>query len=239
MDTIELEESGPKTPKPRIFNTTKLSNTAKEVVRWGVPPRAAAAIANAVLADFKIISKENTTATIDRNKLRRAIEKYEKELLKEREIEMEECPPEMLSFDGKKDVTLVRETDETGKQKIIIGSEEHVTVISEPGSEYLAHLTPGHKGVDIANGLYEFMSEKNILKSVKIIGADSTAVNTGWISGAIALLEKKKQEKLLWLICLLHLNELPLRHVFQAVDGKTDSKNTFKGKKKCILFHSN
>ena len=40
--------------KPAKFNTTKLNNTAKEAVRWGVPPRAAAAIANAVLTDYKV-----------------------------------------------------------------------------------------------------------------------------------------------------------------------------------------
>ena len=40
--------------KPKKFNTTKLNNTAKESVRWGVSPRVAAAIANAVLVDYKV-----------------------------------------------------------------------------------------------------------------------------------------------------------------------------------------
>jgi hypothetical protein len=30
-------------------------------------------------------------------------------------------------------------------------------------------------------------------------------------------------------VCTLHLNELPFRHVFVEIDGPTDSKNTFKG----------
>ena len=37
------------------------------------------------------------------------------------------------------------------------------------------------------------------------------------------------KRKLLRVVCTLHLNELPLRHVFIEIDGPTDSKNTFKG----------
>ena len=43
-----------KKEKTKKFNTTKLNNTAKEAVRWGVSPKAAAAIANAVLTDYKV-----------------------------------------------------------------------------------------------------------------------------------------------------------------------------------------
>ena len=38
-----------------------------------------------------------------------------------------------------------------------------------------------------------------------------------------------KGERVVWSICLLHLNELPLRHIVEEVDGATDSSNTFKG----------
>ena len=65
--------------------------------------------------------------------------------------------------------------------------------------------------------------------SWQIVGGDSTAANTGKYIGAFAFLEDMRQGKLLWVICVLHLNELPLRHIFVFVDGPTSSNNTFKG----------
>ena len=32
-----------------------------------------------------------------------------------------------------------------------------------------------------------------------------------------------------WLVCFLHLNELPFRHLLQDLDGKTSSDHTFSG----------
>ena len=33
----------------------------------------------------------------------------------------------------------------------------------------------------------------------------------------------------MWFICLLHTNELPLRHFFTNLDGKTRGKDSFSG----------
>ena len=54
-------------------------------------------------------------------------------------------------------------------------------------------------------------------------------MNTGKHNGAFAFLERKLGRKLLWVLCLLHLNELPLRHIFVELDGPTSSQNTFLG----------
>ena len=67
------------------------------------------------------------------------------------------------------------------------------------------------------------------LVSLIAIGADSTNVNTGWIGGVIPFLENKLERKLIWLVCALHTNELPLRHLMIQLDGKTKSNNTFSG----------
>ena len=32
-----------------------------------------------------------------------------------------------------------------------------------------------------------------------------------------------------WLVCQLHLNELPFKHVFELIDGKTSGPGSFKG----------
>lgn len=45
----------------------------------------------------------------------------------------------------------------------------------------------------------------------------------------IALLEKKLNRPLQRAICLLHLNELPLRHLINYVDGTTNSPSSFSG----------
>ena len=45
----------------------------------------------------------------------------------------------------------------------------------------------------------------------------------------IASLETLIGSPMQWVICLLHLNELPLRHVFQNLDGVTYGPHSFSG----------
>ena len=56
---------------------------------------------------------------------------------------------------------------------------------------------------------------------------------TGKSKGFIASLETLIRRPLQWFICLLHLNELPLRHVFQKVfqnlNGVTSEPDSFSG----------
>ncbi|KAI6657811.1 hypothetical protein LOD99_553 [Oopsacas minuta] len=61
------------------------------------------------------------------------------------------------------------------------------------------------------------------------VGADGARVNTGIYNGCIRLLELEFTKPLHWFICQLHGNELPLRHLFQIIDGKTSGPNSFKG----------
>ena len=61
------------------------------------------------------------------------------------------------------------------------------------------------------------------------IGCDGTAVNTGRKNGVIVLLEKYLNRPLQWFVCLLHANELPLRHLFFNLDGCTTGPNSFSG----------
>ena len=52
---------------------------------------------------------------------------------------------------------------------------------------------------------------------------------TGKSKGFIASLETLIGRLLQWIICLLHLNELPLRHAFQNLDGVTSRPDSFSG----------
>ena len=64
---------------------------------------------------------------------------------------------------------------------------------------------------------------------LKVIGTDRTATMTGKKSGCIASLETKLGRPLQWIVCLLHLNEFPLRHIFQQLDGSTKGPDSFSG----------
>lgn len=46
----------------------------------------------------------------------------------------------------------------------------------------------------------------------------------------IILIENKIGRPSPWLVCMFHCNELPLRHLFCHLDGKTKEPNEFKGK---------
>ncbi|KAG7170172.1 hypothetical protein Hamer_G012424 [Homarus americanus] len=51
----------------------------------------------------------------------------------------------------------------------------------------------------------------------------------GHKSGAICMIEIKLQRPVQWIICLLHGNELSLRHLIQELDGKTTGPMGFTG----------
>ena len=54
---------------------------------------------------------------------------------------------------------------------------------------------------------------------MEAIACDGTMTNTEWKTGAVAETERNLGKALQWIICLKHCNELPLRHVFDKLDG--------------------
>ena len=97
--------------------------------------------------------------------------------------------------------------------------------------KYLTHVTPdeGSGARGTALKVTEFLEEVNQLENVKILGGDSTNSNTGWKEGAIHHIEAAKGEKVLWDICILHTNELPLRHVMKNLGMETSGASSFTG----------
>lgn len=67
------------------------------------------------------------------------------------------------------------------------------------------------------------MVDHGVDETLLAIGADSTNLNTGWRGGTIHHLEEKLGRRLIWLICALHTNELPLRHLVTGLGVKTAS----------------
>ena len=207
-----------------------VSKIAAASIRYGVSVRATAAISTATMSaakDAKLIDKD---IIIDHSKVRRAKDKQMKDV-------NQRVGPENkvigILFDGRNDKTRVMNKEADGKYHVREVQEEHYSVCNIPGGDYLTHLTctatGKGKAIKLGGQLYDWLDEKNITETIQAIGGDSTNVNTGWRGGAITEIEKRLKRKCIWLICALHTNELPLRHLMTSLDGKTISNNKFSG----------
>lgn len=109
--------------------------------------------------------------------------------------------------------------------------EEHYSLIQEPGSTYIGHVSPSSSSsTDITRSIKSHLSELGIpLEKLEVIGCDGTVTNTGWKNGIIRQLELHVGRPLQWSVCLLHFNELPFRHIFQHIDGQTAGPKSFSG----------
>ena len=106
--------------------------------------------------------------------------------------------------------------------------EEHYVIVGELNGFYLSHVMPEDgTGYKIATSVYSAIKDTSLEQKLKIVGSDGTAVMTGKSKGFIASSETLIGRPLQWVICLLHLNELPLRHVFQNLDGVTSGPDSF------------
>ena len=90
----------------------------------------------------------------------------------------------------------------------------------------MTHFAP-KKGTAaaVSEGVVAGIVKFDASKSIKLIGSDTT--NT--MSGAQHYVEEALERNLQRVFCDLHTNELPFRHLFQHLDGKTSGKDSFKG----------
>lgn len=153
---------------------------ARTCDRYAVSDRAAAVIASSVLEDVGLITNEDKTSVIDRNKLRRERLKKRKKLQHEQTLDVLRG----LYFDGRKDKTLEQFKQGTKyHRKTIV--EEHLSLVQEPGSKYIGHVTTkSGTALSIENSISKFLDENNIATSeVTVVGCDGTNVNTGGKGG--------------------------------------------------------
>ena len=153
--------------------------------------------------------------------------------------ERESCESNIkgVYFDGRKDQTKVIEYDHLTKRyhKRCI-KENHITLTSEPDGQYRHHFTPVHSDKmsnkparEVAQEVFNWKVKHGVDKTVLVLGGDSTNEMSGWSGGAIAWLEKMLGRKTFWVICNLHTNGLPLRHLIHNINGKSSSKDGFAG----------
>ena len=194
-------------------------NLAEQCDRYKISDRSAAAIANAFLSDINMVQPINQKLHVDRNIIRR-------ERLRSRQFPPNYQILRALFFDGKKDKTLYRQGN---KNSTII--EEHITLLSEPDSKYIGHISPNASNAEaITSSIISFLEENGIgLNHLEAVGCDGTALNVGRKGGILTLLENEIGRPLQRIVCLLHTNELPLRHLFLHIDGTTIGPNSFSG----------
>lgn len=207
-------------------NTLPLPTVAEVCDRYGLSTRSAAAVASAVLTDVGLISTEDLTMVIDKNKIHRAVSKVRRETSKN----IGGIVIKSIYFDGRKDKTLVNEKigDRYHRKEVL---EEHISILAEPGSIYLGHTTPNRgtaKG--ILTSITTLLEDQGWnLDDLICVGCDGTATNTGWKGGVIQYLEGYLERPLQWCVCMLHANELPLRHLFLTLDGCTSGPREYSG----------
>ena len=210
-----------------------------EVERYFVSDRAASALFNAAMKVAGIINADDTKYVVDKAKivrgraLYRAVEK-KKQKEKIKSLGGLRC----IGVDGKRDRKTKKIVVEVinGKkvEKKKVGSEEHLTYTVEPPGDYLTHTSiPAGKGTgrDLANDFVDVLADNDSTETLEAVVADGTPVNTGWKDGFIGHVERDLSATLLWLICMLHGNVLPLRHLFSHCDGGlgTSGPDSFKG----------
>ncbi|GBO18799.1 hypothetical protein AVEN_199579-1 [Araneus ventricosus] len=100
-----------------------------------------------------------------------------------------------------------------------------------PKSKYIGHITVSNgEAITIAKGIIEFLKQNEQgLSNLTVTGCDGTNVNMGVNREVIRHLEMKCGRPLQWIVCLLHANELPLRHLLQTLDGVTSGLRAFSG----------
>lgn len=205
------DDSSDEIPKTPRLKKRCLKNVALQADGFGVSDRAVAAIVSATLIDFGL----EHMGPVDRNKIRR-----ERKSLRSKYKDTE-SNISGLYFDGRKDQTL---KIVGGRQTVV--SEEHISILSEPGSRYVGHSTPS---TGSAKSITESILDTVNCTNLVCIGSDSTNVNTGFNNGVIRRMEIELGRPLHWSICLLHLNELPLRHLFISLDGVMTGPHSFDG----------
>ena len=79
------------------------------------------------------------------------------------------------------------------------------------------------------NKLPQWLEEHSAQESLIAIGCDSTNTNTGWEGGVVQYIEEMLGRRLIWLPCMLHTSELPLRAIMEHYIGPTESNTGFSG----------
>lgn len=208
-------------------NYYSYSKTAQMADRLGISNSAVAALHNAILSDLDLLKEETT---LDCTKIGRARKKFREEAINSHLSDKIKEGIKCIAFDGRKDFTNIHVENVYGRMRQQKVKEEHITLIEEPESFYLDHLTPtSGSAQDIASEILSFIKLSNSFETLEVLCCDGTNVNVGSKNGIIHLVELFLRRPVQWNICMLHQNELPFRKLFESYFGNTSGPNTFSG----------
>ena len=202
-------------------NRDVLTNAALAADRYGLSNRAAAALINAFQLDIGRVSIDDTRFVVAPKKMWRERNRVRQSSAQTRAEHQSGSELKALYFDGRHDQTRVG-------RGASMETEEHITVVAEPGSEYLSHFTPvSGKAIDQVNELISIAASFG--GDVCVLGCDGTAVNTDKSGGVVRLFELIQGRPVHWFVCQIHANELNLREIFRKLDGGTTGPKSFTG----------
>ena len=160
-----------------------------------------------------INTENDASSVIDKNKIYKA---RKKRRMNSVALNKTALHLQSLYFDGRKNQTITQKLINRRMHKRTV-VEEHITLIKEPQSEYIGHFAVSTgSSQSLFNGIIDYCASNELSSDdVAAIGCDGTAVNTGRKGGIIKRLEDHFKKPLQWLVCLLHKNELPLRHLMK------------------------
>ena len=204
--------------------------------KYEMSDREVACLVTATLVDFGLVSEEHCHLVVDRMKVRRAREKLREESKGERNDNAKTITAFLA--DGKSSKEYMTQKKVGGKTVKCKGSwAKNITITTEPESQYFSHF----QITEIATKerpaalvfceelLKEFKRCGGILENIQVFGSDSENAMSGHLGGVIRYLEQLLGRKLMYFVCMLHLNELPFKASFKALDGKTKSATTYSG----------
>ena len=209
-------------------NNNEYPILAEMADRFNSSNREVAALVNAALKDLRLLTPENT---LIHSKVYR--ERMRARLTAKQISSTIHHTFSCIMFDGRRDRTkIIREVQnlESNQEIKCTEVEEHYTIVEEPGSNYIDHLIPNSgRAQDVAKELISFIHDNRSKESLQALGCDGCPTNIGKHSGIIRTIEVALNRPLQWLVCMLHLNELPLKHIFEHFDGTTSGPVSFTG----------
>jgi hypothetical protein len=188
--------------------------------RLHLSDQAVSEIVTACLIDFGLT---NDAECVTRAKVRRDRAKVR------RHVASRETGLEALFYDGRKDVTLemINIDGRWHRRKI---KAEHISLVSQPGNRYFDHLTVFDGTAEtLAAALVVSIDQSESRSTLTVLGCDAANTNTGWKAGTNVLVQQALNRPIMWVVCQLHQNELPLRHLLQQLDGTTQGPKSFSG----------
>ena len=179
------------------------------------------------------------TLFVDQHKIARGKQKMAEEEKRKRAETVDDI--NYFGFDSKWTKALVSK-EIHGREYSVGGKEDLYVLVSAskdaPEGKYFSNFTPKVNPNDdvrkkariVADSFNTRMEELGVdTNNIQCLAVDSTNLNTGWENGIITILEHSWDHNVVWIVCSLHIAELPLRKLIQKLDGKSLSGEKWSG----------